>query len=228
MAEHIIPQIEPLFGREERRAVYDYMCGGAWLTEHSKTAKLEAMIASYLDVNHCIMVPNCTLALYASMMALGIGPGDEVIVPAFTMIATAHAVGMTGAKVVFCDVDPETWCISRRSVEQVMTKHTKAIIQVDLNGRRPVWNVNIYQFCKRNGLFLIEDAAQALGSRWGIDERQSSALGTFGDIGCFSLSPHKIISTGQGGFIVTDRTDLAGRIRSFKSYGRIPATQHNY
>ena len=210
-----IDQMAPSYGAEEIQAVTDYLHSGAWLTEFHKTRELEVMIANYVDVKHCIMTPNATLALYAMLVALDIGPGDEVIVPAFTMVATANAVRMAGASVVFVDIDRDTLCL-----DPVRLKHIfgigpiKAVLLVDLNGRSPDM-ASLLAFTESKGVLLLEDAAQALGSYW-----HSQHLGTFGKAGVFSFSVPKVITTGQGGCIVTDDDLLAKRLRSFKDFGR--------
>jgi perosamine synthetase len=210
----MILQMEPSFGYEEREALVNYLARGPWLTEFKKTAELENKIASFVGAEHCIMVPNCTLALYSTLMCLGIGPGDDVIVPAFTMIASANAVRMTGARVVFCDIDPRTLCIPPSW--WTVSDNRAAVIAVALNGRshRLHFDATIHADTDRT-VYVIEDAAQALGSR-----DHDSYLGTIGIAGCYSLGPLKIISSGQGGCIVTDDDDLAHRLRMFKTYGR--------
>jgi perosamine synthetase len=210
-----IPQIEPSFGPEEAEALSSYLSrGDPWLTEFKKTRELEQAIADFVGSKHCFVVPNCTLALYAVWACLDLKPGDEVIVPAFTMIATAEAVRMTGATPVLVDVSVDNFCLDLRLVEQAITTRTKAICIVDLNGRSPNMEAALV-LAESHGLVLVEDAAQAFGSRW-----NGKRLGTFGKAGCYSFSPHKIISTGQGGAIVTDDDELANRIRRFKNFGR--------
>jgi perosamine synthetase len=210
-----IPQIEPSFGLEESKALSAYLsCGNPWFTEYKKTRELEQAIADFVGVKHCFIVPNCTLALYAVWTCLDLKPGDEVIIPAFTMIATAEAIRMAGATPVLVDVDVDNFCLDLRLVEKAITARTKAICIVDLNGRSPNMEAALI-LAESHSLVLIEDAAQALGSC-----QNSKHLGTFGKAGCYSFSPHKIISTGQGGAIVTDDDELASRIRRFKNFGR--------
>jgi perosamine synthetase len=210
-----ILQIEPSFGSEETAALLTYLSNGnPWLTEFKKTRELEQAVAHFVGAKHCFMVPNGTLALYAVWTCLGLKPGDEVIVPAFTMIATAEAVRMTGATPVLVDVDVDNFCLDLRLVERAITARTKAICVVDLNGRSPNMEAALV-LAESHGLTLVEDAAQAFGSCW-----HDKHLGTFGKAGCYSFSPHKVISTGQGGAVVTDDDELANRIRRFKNFGR--------
>jgi len=216
----MIKQIEPCFGEEERRAVYDYMSSGAWLTEHKKTQEFEEKLADYLGVQHCVVVSNGTAALFVALKALGIGYGDEVIVPDYTMIATANAVVLAGAAPVFVDILLDDLCLDLELAKDAIGPNTKAIIVVDLNGRSP--NMRLaQQIVSEYSITLIEDAAQAFGSKY-----NGQYLGTFGDVGCFSLSPQKIISTGQGGFVVTNNDELAKKMRQVKNFGRRKVGEH--
>lgn len=215
----MIPQMEPVFGEEEAKAVYDYMREGGWLTEYRYTDYLERLLSAYLDVEHVVMMPSGTMALYAALSVLDIGLGDHVFVPAMTMIATANAVTMTGATIRFADIEPRTLCMDLSSYSDW---RCKALIYVSLNGRSGNMD-EVRAYCAQNNLWLIEDAAQSLGSTW-----RGRALGTFGDIGCFSLSCQKIITTGNGGFCVTNNEDLAQRLRMFKNFGRLKGGVDEY
>lgn len=218
----MIPQMEPIFGPEEAQAVAKYLSTNPWLTEYKRTRELEAMICEYVDSKHCIMMPNCTLAIYASLKVLGIGPGDQVLVPDFTMIATANAVRMAGAWPVFVDIERNSLCMNIWQAERAVTAQTGALIYVSLNGRSGDMEA-ITDFCKRHNLWLIEDAAQSLGS-----SHKGQHLGTFGDVGCFSLSCQKIITTGNGGFCVTNSDEIAHKLRLFKDFGRRSGGGDNY
>ena len=205
-----IPQHEPSFDSDEGNAVSEYMRSGGWLTEHTKTSEFERAIAEYTGAKHCIVVPNGTLSLTLSGLALGIGPGDEVIVPDYTMVATATAFMLLGAKPVFVDVEPETLCLKSALVERAITPKTKAVVLVSANGREPrMWSPWF-------GVPVIEDAAQSLGSRF----HDGRHCGRFGLVGSFSFSAPKIISTGQGGAVITDDDALAAKMRRFKDFGR--------
>jgi perosamine synthetase len=215
--------MEPCFDEKEAKAVCEYIHSGGWLTEYTKTAELEGMIASYLDVKHCIMMPNCTLALYAVLKVLGVGCGDMVLVPAMTMVATVNAVCMTGAHPLFVDIDPKTLCMDLDRVSnRGHRRGTRALIYVSLNGRCGDMD-KVREFCETFNLWCIEDAAQSLGSRW-----HGKHLGTFGDIGCFSLSTQKIITTGNGGFCVTGSDEYAEKLRLFKNFGRSSGGNDDY
>ena len=210
----MINQMEPWIGEEERSAVDDYLRSGGWLTEFKKTAAFARMVGDYVGSKHCFILSNGTVTLYAALIAVGVGPGDEVIVPDYTMIATANAVLLAGAKPVFVDVSADSLCLDLNLAEAAVTSKTKAIMLVSVNGRAPDIDSAI-ELCKKNNLHLIEDAAQSLGARW-----QGKHLGTFGEIGSFSFSAPKIITTGQGGALVTDDDELAEKIRQIRDFGR--------
>ncbi|MCW4011344.1 MAG: DegT/DnrJ/EryC1/StrS family aminotransferase [Candidatus Bathyarchaeota archaeon] len=209
-----IGQMAPWIGKEERDAVLEYLDSGGWLTEFTRTRDFEQMIASYVGSKHACVVSNGTVSLAAAVMALGLERDDEIIVPDFTMIASANAVVLAGAKPVFADVNRSSLCLDSNLLEEAITDKTRAIMHVSLNGRCPDLE-NIVALARKRGLLLIEDAAQSLGSRYG-----GRHVGVFGDIGSFSLSPAKIITTGQGGALVTDNEELHNRLLMIKDYGR--------
>jgi len=212
-----IPQMEPWFGDEETEAVTSYMNKGGWITEFKKTQEFENEIANYTNSKHCIVVNNGTISLTLAALSLGLKHGDEVIVPNYTMVATPNSVKMFGAKPVFVDVEKETLCLDIDKVKKAINSNTKAIILVSANGRYP--NSGITEFeklCNQNNIFLIEDAAQSLGSYY-PDKRH---IGTAGIVGSFSFSAPKIISTGQGGALVTNDDNVAYKLRRLKDFGR--------
>lgn len=209
-----IEQMAPWFGEEEKRAVAEYTASGGWLTEYRKTAEFEQIIADYVGSRHAIVVTSGTAALFCALVGCGVGPGDEVIVPDFTMIATANAVVLAGARPVFVDIDPSNLCLDLHAAEKAITPRTRAILLVSINGRSPDM-IKASDLAEYHSLKLIEDAAQSFGSRYA-----GRALGTFGIAGVFSFGPLKIISTGQGGAVVTDDSEIAARIRRFKDFGR--------
>jgi len=212
-----IPQMEPWFDEDEALEIQNYLKEGGWMTEFKRTLKFEEMIADYTKAKHCIVVNNGTISLTLAAIACGIKAGDEVIVPNYTMIATPNSVYMLGAKPVFVDVEEETLCLDLDLVEKAITNKTKAIIFVTANGRYPKVNIDKYvQFCKKNNLMLIEDAAQSLGSLY----QDGCHMGLKGDIGSISFSAPKIISTGQGGALITNNDELAFKLRRLKDFGR--------
>lgn len=210
----MINQMEPWIGEEERKAVDDYLCSGGWLTEYKKTTEFARIVGDYVGSKHAFILANGTVTLYTALAALGIGPGDEVIVPDYTMIATANAVVMAGAKPVFVDIDPTNLCLDLDLTEKAITSRTKAIMLVSINGRASDMH-RAQEIARKHNVYLIEDAAQSLGARWG-----GRHLGTFGVIGSFSFSAPKIITTGQGGALVTNDDEIAEKIRRIRDFGR--------
>jgi perosamine synthetase len=214
----LIPQMEPWLGEEEATAVHDYLRSGGWLTEHDKTRQFESIIADYTGSSHCIVTLNGTISLTLAALACNVGAGDEVIVPNYTMIATANSVFMLGASPIFVDVEPQTLCLDIHQTEAALTNKTRAIMLVTANGRYPRAGIEAFvDLADRHGLVLIEDAAQSLGSRF-PDGRH---MGSAGKVGSFSFSAPKIITTGQGGCLITDDDAIAERLRRLKDFGRI-------
>lgn len=212
-----IPQMEPWFAHEEKKAVYKYMSGGGWVTEFKKTQEFEKMISDYTGAEHCIIVNNGTISLTLAALATGIKAGDEIIVPNYTMIATPNSVLMIGAKPVFVDVEQSTLCLDIHLAEKAITKKTKAIILVLANGRYPKAGIGAFvKLCAKYRLILIEDAAQCLGSFY----PNGKHMGTVGKVGSFSFSTPKIISTGQGGAVITNNDVIAYRLKRLKDFGR--------
>lgn len=209
-----IPQMEPWFDEAETQAVTTYMQSGGWIMEFKKTAELEKVIADFTGASHCIMMPNGTISLTLALIALGIKTGDEVLVPDLTMIASPNAVVLAGAVPILMDIEPRTLCVNLDKAKEAITPRTKALMYVAFNGRSGDM-AEAVNFCRVNNLFLIEDAAQAFGSYFG-----GKHLGTFGDAGSFSFSVPKIITTGQGGALVTTREDIAQKLRRLKDFGR--------
>ena len=209
--------MEPWFGSEEKEALIRYMEEGGWLTEFKRTEEFEQRIAEYTGAKHCIVVNNGTISLTLMALAAGIAAGDEVIVPNYTMIATPNSVKMFGAMPVFADVEKDTLCMDIESARKAITSKTKAIIFVNANGRYPRSGIESFKkLCTENNLVLLEDAAQALGSFYPDDIHQ----GMIGIAGSFSFSAQKVITTGQGGAIITNDDEMAFRIRRLKDFGR--------
>lgn len=212
-----IPQMEPWFGKEEKKAICDYMDEGGWITEFKRTQRFEQMIAEYTGAKHCIVVNNGTISLTLAALACGIKAGNEVIIPNYTMIASPNSVFMFGAKPVFVDVESSTLVLDYTMTKKAITKKTKAIMLVSSNGRYP--KVGIAKFkrlAKKHNLYLIEDAAQSLGSFY----PNGKHIGTEGIVGSFSFSAPKVISTGQGGALITNDDNIALKIRRLKDFGR--------
>jgi perosamine synthetase len=211
-----IPQAQPWFDERETEAVTRYMRGGGWLTEFKETKRFGEMIAEFTGARYCSILANGTVSLTAALLAMEIGPGDEVVVPAYTMVATANAVAMAnGAKPIFADVERETMGLDCQSFVDAVTPRTKAAMLVSINGRYPRRLDAILDFCKQRQIRVVEDAAQSLGSR-----HRGKHAGTFGDVGSFSFSMPKIITTGQGGALITDDGDLFHKIELVRNFGR--------
>lgn len=218
-----INQMEPNFDENEREALNEYMLSGGWVTEFKKTREFEKMIADFTGAKYCSVVSNGTVSLSIALMACGVGKGDEVIVPDYTMVATPNAVELIGARAVFVDIDSHNLCMDFDQMINAITEKTKAVILVSINGRYPK-NINKFvDYCRNNNIFLIEDAAQSLGSKVG-----NKHLGRFGVIGSFSFSAPKIITTGQGGALITDNEELFNRIRMIRDFGRLGGGNDHY
>jgi dTDP-4-amino-4,6-dideoxygalactose transaminase len=207
-----IHQVAPSIGEAEVERVSAYLRSGAWLTEFEQTERFERMIAEWLGVKHCSVTTSGTVTLTLALMALGVGAGDEVIVPPFTFIATANAALFVGAKPVFADVEPGTFNIDPAEIERKITKRTRAIIPVDLYGH-PAKMDEIMAIAEKHGLSVIEDACQAHGAT--INGRK---CGSF-DIGCFSFYPTKNMTTSEGGMLTTDDSTVAEMARMIRSHG---------
>jgi perosamine synthetase len=214
MIKEFIHQMEPSIGKEEIEAMNEYLSSGAWLTEFHKTKEFEKMICEFTGSKHCAVVNNGTVSLVVALLAAGIGPGDEVLVPDFTMIASPNSVILAGAKPVLVDIEKETLCIDIEKARAALTENTKCLMHVSFNGRTNDLR-KIKQFCEENNLIFLEDSAQSLGSFY-----KGKHIGTYGDIGSFSFSTPKIITTGQGGALITDNTDLYDKISRLKDFGR--------
>jgi len=178
--------------------------------------RFEKAFREHLGVAYAMALPSCTSAIHLSLAALGIGPGDEVIVPDITWIASAAPVTYVGATPVFADIDERTWCLSADAFERCITPRTKAVIPVDLYGGMPDMDA-IHDVARRRNITVIEDAAQAIGATY-----KGRPAGTFGDTGAFSFHGTKTLTTGEGGMLVTDRRDVYDRATVLRDHGRIP------
>lgn len=218
-----INQMEPGFDHNEADAVYEYMNSGGWCTEFKKTREFEQMICEYTGAKHCWIMANGTVSLSAALMAVGVGVGDEVLCPDYTMVATPNSAELIGAKAVFVDIDRDTLCMDFEKMKAAVTDKTRAVMLVTVNGRHPDNMDEYVEFCKSSGIHLIEDAAQSLGSFC-----NGKHLGRFGEIGSFSFSAPKIITTGQGGALITDDDELADKIKKIRDFGRDKGGSDHY
>ena len=215
MAERI-PVAGPWITDLEVQYVAEAAANDWYATAGQSIGKFEREFAESIGVAHAAAVPHCTAALHLSLLSLGIGPGDEVIVPEATWVATAAPIWYVGATPVFADIEPDSWCISASSAEACITERTKAILTVDLFGGIPDMDA-LGAIANAAGIPIIEDAAQAIGSRW-----QGQPAGSLGDIGTFSFTGTKTLTTGEGGMLVTDHDDVFERVSRLRDHGRTP------
>ena len=208
-----IPWWEPQTGKKELELVAEVIKSN-FPNEGEYTTLFEKKIAALVGSKYCVTTPNCTQALFLSLKGLGIGHGDEVIVPDLCFIAAPNAVDLSGATPVLVDVDPETLNMDPESFQRAITKKTKAVIPVHVSGR-PVAMEKINNIAKKRKIAVVEDAAEGFMSKY-----RGKCLGTFGDAGFFSFSPAKTITTGQGGAIVTNSKKLYLRLVELKDQGR--------
>ncbi len=209
----MIPVAEPVLGEKELMYVTDCIRSG-WISSIGKYVnEFEEKFSKYCGSKYGVAVANGTVALHLALVALGVGKGDEVIIPDLTFVATANAVSYTGAKPVFIDIDKETWCIDVNQIKGKISKRTKAIIPVHLYGH-PCDMDPIMEIAEGHGLRVIEDAAEAHGA-----EYKGKKVGSIGHVGCFSFYGNKIITTGEGGMCVTDDKELGERIQFLKDHG---------
>lgn len=211
-----IPVSGPWITDREIAYAADAARTGWYATANAYPQKFEAAFAAYLGVKHAVSLPHCTAGIHLALAALGVGPGDEVIVPDATWIASAAPVSYVGATAVFADVDPVTWCLDADSFAACVTPRTRAVIPVDLYGGVPDWEA-IRRVADRHGIPVIEDAAEAVGS-----EYRGRKAGALGDVGVFSFHGSKTLTTGEGGMLVTDRDDLHRRVLTLRDHGRPP------
>ena len=209
-----IPISRPDFGPSELAAITQPLETG-WVVQGPFTREFESRFAAYVGTPHAAASSSCTTALHLALAALGLGPGDEVIVPAFTWIATANAVEYQGARPIFADIDLTTYNIDPAHIESLITPRTVGIIPVHLFGLCADMEP-IMEAARRHNMWVVEDAACAFGARY-----HGRHAGTFGDAACFSFHPRKSITTGEGGMVTTADEQLDGTVRSLRDHGAI-------
>ena len=226
----MIPINQPSMGKEEIEAVVEVLKSGI-LTEKSgrgpRVLQFEKEFAKFVGAKHAVAVSSGTAALHASLLAAGIQPGDEVVVPSFTFSATAGAVVLAGGKPAFADIDADTYCITRESIEAVLTRATKAIMPVHMYGLCADMDP-ITELAHNRGIVVIEDAAQAHGA-----EYNGRKAGSLGDAACFSFYPGKNMTTGEGGMVTTSDDDMAEQLKRIRTHGEerpywVARQGHNY
>jgi perosamine synthetase len=184
-----------------------------WVTQGPLTEEFERLVGARHKARHALATTSCTAALHLATAALDLGPGDEVIVPAFTWVTSAHCAEYVGARAVFADVQEATFNLDPATLSAAITPRTRAVVAVHLFGLAADMDP-ILAIARRHGLAVIEDAACAIGTTY-----RGQPVGGLGDVGCFSFHPRKVVTTGEGGMVVSDRDDLAAAVRSLRNHG---------
>lgn len=215
-----IPVAAPALVGREKEYVLDAMESG-WISSNGPyIERFETGFARFCNVRHGVSCCNGTAALHLALLALGVGPGDEVIVPTLTFVATANAVAYCGARPVLADVEPQTWNLDPAALPALLSPRTKGIVPVHLFGY-PADMDALSQFARRHGLFIVEDAAEAHGAIY-----KGRVAGSLADLATFSFYGNKVLTTGEGGMVVTDDDRLAGRLRQLKGQGMDPLRRY--
>lgn len=215
----MIPIAQPLISDEEIEEVVKVLKSG-FIAQGPKVAEFEEKFAEYVGVEHAVATSSGTTALHLALLSLGIEKGDEVITTPFSFAATANSILYTGAKPVFADIDPQTYNLDPKRIEEVITEKTKAIMPVHLYGQ-PADMDPIKKIAEEHNLWVIEDAAQAHGALY-----HGQMAGSLGDMACFSFYPTKNMTTGEGGMITTDSSDLADAARILRAHGESERYTH--
>ncbi len=202
----------PKFDDDEMQLVKQCLASG-WVTQGPFVQEFERLVAARHQVKHALATTSCTAALHLATTALELKPGDEVIVPAFTWVTSAHCVEYTGAKAVFADVEVDTFNLDPQAFRSAITPKTRAVVAVHLFGLSAKMD-DILSIAKQHRLAVIEDAACAIGTTYG-----GKPIGALGDFGCFSFHPRKVITTGEGGMVTTNHADFAKKVASLRNHG---------
>jgi dTDP-4-amino-4,6-dideoxygalactose transaminase len=208
----MIPVMRPWLGEQEARAAADAVCSG-WVAQGPRVAEFESQFAAHVGAAHGVAVSSCTTALHLALHLLGVGPGDEVVVPSFSFVATANCAHYVGASPVFADVELEDGNVSVRTVEPVLTDRTKAVVVVHQGGL-PADVEPLRRLCDSRGIALVEDAACAAGALY-----RGEPVGAGSLLAAWSFHPRKLLTTGEGGMVTTSDADLAERARRLREHG---------
>jgi perosamine synthetase len=208
----MIPIAKPYLTKDEAQAAYDTILTG-WITQGPRVAEFEQKFAEYTGAKYAVAVSNCTTGLHLAMIVAGVGKDDEVICPSMSYIATANSIMYVGAKPVFAEVNPKTYNLDVLDVERKITPKTKAILVVHQIGMPA--DIDAFKaLCDKHNLKLIEDAACAAGSAY-----KGAKIGSHSELVCFSFHPRKVISTGDGGMVTTNREDYYNRLKLLRQHG---------
>lgn len=215
-----IQQFEPHLGEEEKKELMDVIDSG-WFTESKKTREFERMFAEFVGRKYAVATTSGTVALFLAVKGFDIESGDEIIIPDLTFVASPNSVEMAGGKVSLVDINKKDLGLDIGKTEKLFSEKTKGVMPVDFNGRSPDL-ISLKEIAEKNNLFVVEDACHTIGSYY-----NGKHMGCYSDVGVFSFATPKIITTGQGGVLVTDNTELYEKFRMLKDFGRDVDKKHN-
>lgn len=217
-----IPSAGPSITEKEIKLVTEAITDGWYEKRNMHTDQLIEEFSKYVGVKYCYPTTNCTSALHLALLSLGIGPGDEVIVPDITWVASVAPIHYVGATPIFADIDEKTWGLSPDSFEKAITKKTKAVIVVDIYGNMPDWD-KLLKIANKHKIKVIEDAAEAMGAFY-----KGKPAGSFGDISAFSFNATKILIAGQGGMVATNNKKYFERFEILAHHGMLPYNKKTF
>lgn len=217
-----IPSAGPSITRAEIKLVTEAIKKGWYTNRNMHIDQFVREFSGYTGIKYCLPVVNCTSALHLALLGLGVGPGDEVIVPDITWVASVAPIHYVGATPVFADIDEKSWCLSPESFEKLITKKTKAVIVVDLYGNMPDME-KILKIARKHKISVVEDAAESMGA-----EYKGKKAGSFGDVSAFSFNATKLMISGQGGMVATNNKKLYDRMEILSHHGMIPYNKKTF